>query len=294
MSTRNFREMFTNRQVKANTMLCVGLDPLKKNIPSFVREKCTTDEMAFFRWMRDVVDATAPYACMFKPQRAHWEAIENGERALRMIVGHIHKNHPGIPVFGDCKRGDIARTQTQYRVAHFELDGFDGMNYNGYMGKDTLGALVDKSHLVRALVGLGRTSNPEAWEFQDRLGTDGKKNWEFMIEQILKWSEEFGVLENAGVVMGAAHPKSGDTNVIYSEHLSHAREIVGDKLWFLIPGVGKQGGAVKETVEASYCGPGSIAVNSSSDVIFASDGPDFAEAAAKKAMTTQDTLNQYR
>lgn len=295
-----FRERLAERQEKVNTLLCVGLDPLVEKIPQAVNDQCANDELAFLDWMRVIVDATAPYASMFKPQRAHWEAIENGEWALRRIVEHIHTKHPDIPVFLDCKRGDIDRTQRQYREAHFTLDGVDGMNYNGYMGKDTLKLLVDPAHHERALVGLGRTSNPEAWEIQDqelaKVRSFGKhyRLWEFMVERILEWSEEFGVVKNAGVVMGAAYktPDKSRGDEIISNHLERARAIVGDKLWFLIPGAGKQGGAVYETVRVAYCGSGSIAINVSSDIDFASSGPDFAEAAARVAEKYRDEMNQ--
>ena len=88
--------------------------------------------------------------------------------------------------------------------------------------------------------------------------------------------------------MAAAYQIGG---IIYSYHLSYVREeIVGDKLWFLIPGVGTQGGFIEETVKAAYVGAGSIAINSSSGIIFASSGEDFAQAAAKKAKALRDQI----
>ncbi|MDP4001760.1 MAG: orotidine-5'-phosphate decarboxylase [bacterium] len=293
---RNFRAMLTERQKKVNSLLCVGLDPLVEKIPEeFWKMKPV--ETVVFIWMKAIVDVTAPFASMFKFQRAHWEAISGGIGAMRQLIAYIHLQYPDIPVFLDCKRGDIDRTQRQYREAHFTLDGVDGMNYNGYMGKDTLRSLVDKEHLGRALVGLGRTSNPEAWEIQNlevhQYMRQPHALWEVMVERIVAWSEEFGVLENAGVVMGAAYKSmKKDSEEIVSYHLERARELVGNKLWFLIPGIGKQGGAVEETVRASYRGPGSIAINSSSDIDFASAGPDFAEASARVAEKTRDALNK--
>ena len=101
---------------------------------------------------------------MFKPQSAHWESLLDGAgvAVLRKLVAHIHARWPGMPVFLDCKRGDIARTQQQYRVAHLDILGADGMNFSPYMGKDCMAALVDKKNLGRALVGLCYTSDPDA------------------------------------------------------------------------------------------------------------------------------------
>lgn len=268
MNTVGFRDMLTWRQNQINSLVCVGLDPLLEKMPERIKNLAASPADLLYSWMKEVVDETATYASMFKPQRAHWEAIPDGISVLRKLIGYIRRSYPEIPIFLDCKRGDIDRTQTQYREAHFVLDGVHGMNYNGWMGSDTLQALIDSHHPERSLVGLGRTSNPKAWQVQDRMLANGLRVWEAMVSDILDWSLNFNIIENAGVVMGAAHKDTNDPSKIYSWHLSRAREIVGDKLWFLIPGIGPQGGAVEETVKASFYGPGSIAVNQSSGIIF--------------------------
>lgn len=287
MSNRQFRTVLASRQREAKTILCVGLDPLLEKLPPNLRAYLRNDESnageLVFMWMKDIVDATAPFVCMFKPQRAHWEAITGGIEAMRRIVAYIHEKYPGIVVFLDCKRGDIDRTQQQYRHAHFKGDGVDGMNFNGWMGADTLKDLFDPEYPGRALVGLGRTSNPRAWEVQDLMLHDGRYNWEMMVDSIMAWAKEFGVIENAGVVMGAAHKSLTDEKKIYSLHLSVCRERVNSRLWMLIPGIGTQGGAVEQTVVAAFAGPGSMVVNSSSGIIFAKDP-------AAEAAKTRDAL----
>lgn len=290
-----FRKMLTERQISAKTRVCVGLDPLREKMPTCVSVQWGYGDLGIRKWMCAIVDATAEFACMYKPQSAHWEAVPGGVEALGDTVAYIHKKHSGIPVFLDCKRGDIARTQAQYRVAHFELQNVDGMNFSPYMGKDTMKALVDKETLGRALVGLCYTSNPDAREIQDLQIHDygDRPLWEIMAEKILAWATELGVVENAGLVMAAAYekPPKGSKN-IYSRHLVCCRQIVGDKLWFLIPGIGTQGGCVEETVKNADVGPGSIAINSSSEIIFASSGEDFEKAAAQKAKELRDQINQ--
>ncbi|MEK7158719.1 MAG: orotidine 5'-phosphate decarboxylase / HUMPS family protein [Patescibacteria group bacterium] len=191
---RSFRPLLTDRQIATNTLLCVGLDPLVEKCPSVVLSVCRTDADAVFLWMQEIVNATAPFASMFKPQFAHWLAIPGGFVALRALIAHIRVKYPEIPVLVDCKCGDIDRTQRQYREAHFTLMGADGMNYNGYMGRDTLASLIDPKQPGRALVGLGRTSNPAAWEIQDAVMADGRHFWEFMVERLLVWSQERGVV----------------------------------------------------------------------------------------------------
>lgn len=271
---KGFRARLTERQKIANTLVCVGLDPVIEKMPEDIRASSPTDSAALVPWYTKIVDETAPFASMFKPQHAHWEAVEDGGglAALRAVIAHIRTHHPDIPIFMDCKRGDIGRTQTQYGIAHFDLEGVDGMNYNGYMGRDTLEALVDEDHPERSLVGLGRTSNPAAWEMQDIYVNEQLRYWEYMVQCLHRWSRELGVLENAGVVMGAAHKDPANEDKIYSEHLARAREIVGNDMWLLIPGIGTQGGFVEQTIQACYTGPGSVAINSSSGLNFPEDG----------------------
>lgn len=283
-----FREMLKARQEKVNTLLCVGLDPLPEKVPDCIRGDSLWERVA--TQMKEIVDATANHACMFKPQKAHYEAIPEGQKALRAIIDHIHNKYPDIPVFLDCKRGDIDRTQQRYRVAHFEVDGVDGMNFNPYMGKDCMQQLVDKNNLGRALVGLCYTSNKSARQVQDVKLADGRLYWEFIAETTMQWAEELDVTENAGLVMAAAYEVEKGSSLIFSWHLSRGRIIVGNKLWFLIPGIGTQGGFVEETIRTSYKGFGSIAINSSSGITSASMGPDFAEAADLEAQKLQTKI----
>lgn len=286
-----FRQKLAERQRTVNSLVCVGLDPLPERIPAGLDSSSAGVAERVQDWMIGIVEATAPYACMFKPQSAHWEAIKDGRQALQSVIAHIHLRHPEIPVFLDVKRGDIGRTQEQYQKAHFELDGADGMNYNPYMGQDCLTSLVDPNNLGRALVGICRTSNPLAWLVQDQRMTNGLLVWEHIAQLVLAWSREAGVLADAGLVMGAAHKDPHKPDKIYSWHLKQCRHRVGDDLWFLIPGIGAQGGFIEETVEHAFVGSGSIAINSSSGIIFASDGEDHAELAGVRA---EQLRNQIR
>ena len=92
--------------------------------------------------------------------------------------------------------------------------------------------------------------------------------------------------------MAAAY--KDEEKIIHSHHLERARILVGDKLWFLIPGIGTQDGLIEETIKHSYMGSGSIAINSSSGIIFASQGDDFAEASANKAKELRDEINSVK
>ncbi len=287
---KGFRQMMKERQEKVGSLVCVGLDPVPEKTPECIKGKNLWSRITVH--LREIVDATAHYALIFKPQKAHYEAFPDGQKTLQFIVDHIHNKYPDIPVFLDCKRGDIGRTQERYRNAHFEIDGIDGMNFSPYMGKDCMEWLVDKNNPGRAIVGLCYTSNPSAREVQDVILSDSKAYWEFMAATILKWAEELEVVKNAGLVMAAAYEKPKKSGNVFSDHLTRCRKIVGDKLWFLIPGIGTQGGFIEETVKTAYAGPGSIAINSSSGITQASLGEDFAKAAEREAKKLRDQINE--
>jgi len=290
-----FREMLAARQKAVNSLICMGLDPLVEKVPTCLRKgDGSVDQGSMATWLMDMSSASAEFVSLYKPQKAHYEALYDagidGSWVLRKVVSHLNLHFPDIPVFLDCKRGDIGRTQERYRIAHFSVDGVDGMNFSPYMGKDCMEYLVSKDHPGHAIVGLCYTSNSSAREVQDVKLADGRQYWEFMAETILKWAEKLGVIADAGLVMAAAFENPKGSGNIFSYHLSRGREIVGNKLWFLIPGIGTQGGFVEETVRAAFSGPGSIAINSSSGITFASAGEDFAEAAAREAKKLRDQI----
>lgn len=289
-----FRQMLAERQSKVNSLVCVGLDPLEEKLPPCLITDDGIPLDAVENWMVDIAVATSPFASMFKPNLGHWEAFHGGLEALGRAISRIRNLCPDIPIFADCKRGDISRTQVQYRKAVFDILGADGMNFSPYMGKDCMAALVDKNNPGKALVGLCYTSNPDARQMQDVfVDTGAGKYWEFVAGCVHTWAEELGVLQDAGLVMAAAYvPKGYDE--VYSEHLYRCRRIVGNDMWFLIPGVGAQGGCIVETVRAAYAGPGSIVINSSSEIDFASSGEDYAQAAAYKAKALRDAINAVK
>lgn len=193
-------------------------------------------------------------------------------------------------MFLDCKRGDIAQTQKQYAVAHLVSDDVDGMNYSPYMSEECLSALAAISGKNESLVSLCYTSNPTARQTQEVLLQDGRMYWEFIAQCAMEWSKKWNVLENSGLVMAAAYERPKGSGDIYSFHLSRGREIVGNSMWFLMPGVGTQEGYVKETVRYAYVGHGSIAINSSSGILFKSIEDDYAQASAGAAEELREQI----
>ena len=131
------------RWSEAGSLVCVGLDPEPAKFPS----RFSSDPDAVFAFCRDIADATAEYACAFKPQIAHFAALGE-EGALERVIAHIHANHPGIPVILDSKRGDIGSTAQHYATEAFDRYAADAVTANPYLGRDSVQPFLDRADRI--------------------------------------------------------------------------------------------------------------------------------------------------
>jgi orotidine-5'-phosphate decarboxylase len=275
----SFMQQLRARWNTAGSLVCVGLDPEPARFPA----RFAGDADAVFAFCRDIVDATAEYACCFKPQIAHFAAL-GAERALEQLIGHVHAAHPGIPVILDAKRGDIGSTAQRYAIEAFDRYGADAVTANPYLGRDSLQPFLDRAD--RGVVILCRTSNPGAADLQDLLvspgdGRPARPLYQHVAEQVAR---EWNAHGNCMLVVGATWP----------EQLREVRAIVGD-LPFLVPGVGAQGGDADAVVRNAKTADGTgLVVSSSRAILYASPGDDYAEAAAAAARDLRDALNRAR
>ena len=269
-----FMQQLRQRWDDAGTLVCVGLDPEPAKFPARFRG----DPDGVFAFCRAVVDATAEFACAFKPQFAHFAAL-GAEDALQRLVAHIHQVHPGIPVILDAKRGDIGSTAMQYAVEAFERHAADAVTLNPYLGRDSLQPFLDRAD--RGAVILCRTSNPGAADLQDLAMADGRPLYQHVAETVARdWNGNGNCL----LVVGATWP----------EQLREVRAIVGD-VPFLVPGVGAQGGDVEAVVRNGRAADGTgLLVSSSRAILYASSGDDHADASATAARSLRDEINRYR
>lgn len=255
------------------SLVCVGLDPELSKMPAHIRAL----PRPLFEFNRRIIDATAGYACCFKPQFAHYAAL-GAEDQLLATIDYIHQQHPGLPVILDSKRGDIGNTAEKYAQESFGRYGADAVTVNPYMGSDTIEPYLKWRD--RGVIVLCRTSNPGARDFQDLLA-DGKPLYRHVAERVARdW--------NAGgqcmLVIGATYP----------QELAEVRAIVGD-LPFLVPGVGAQGGDVAAAVKAGRTADGfGMVINSSRGIIYAGGGEEFEAAAGNAARQLRDEINRYR
>ena len=269
----SFMQTLRARWSQADSLVCVGLDPEPAKFPP----KFANDTDAVFNFCRDIADATAEYACAFKPQIAHFAAL-GAEDALQRLIAHLQQKHPGIPVILDSKRGDIGSTAQHYAGEAFDRYRADAVTVNPYLGRDSVQAFLDRTD--KGVVILCRTSNPGAGDLQD-LQVDGRPLYQHVAEKVAR---EWNSNGNCALVVGATWP----------EQLKQVRAIVGD-VPFLVPGVGAQGGDVEAVVTNAKTGDGTgLIVSSSRAILYASKDGDYAEAAAAEARRMRDEINRYR
>lgn len=274
----SFMQALQQRWIAANSLVCVGLDPEPAKFPA----RFATDPDAVFNFCRDIVAATADYACSFKPQIAHFAAL-GAEDALTRLIAHIHARHPGIPVILDSKRGDIGSTAQHYAGEAFDRYRADAVTANPYLGRDSLQPFLDRAD--RGVVVLCRTSNPGAADLQDLLVQSGSGVALPLYQQVAETvARDWNGNGNCALVVGATWPAQ----------LREVRAIVGD-MPLLVPGVGAQGGDVEAVVTHAKTRDGSgLIVSSSRAILYASSGDDFAAAAADAARALRDEINRHR
>jgi len=269
-----FLEKLNALSRKNNSLLCVGLDSDTSRLPSCL----VLEKNAQLEFNRAIIEATKDIVCAYKPNSAFYEARGKiGWETLEETIGMIPDD---IPVILDAKRGDIGNTSSLYAESAFHNLGADAVTVHGYMGRDTIAPFVSREE--RTVFVLVKTSNPSAAEFEDLELKDGRRNFEAMADLIAQWNEEFpGTL---GAVVGATWP----------EDVAKVRARLPEAP-LLVPGVGKQGGDAAATIRNGLDkNGGGLIINASREVIFASDGYDFAKAARAKAMALRDEFNSIR
>lgn len=277
--TTGFNARLAARWAASGSLLCVGIDPEPGRYPSTLAH----DPDRVFAFGRAIVDATAEYACAFKPQIAHF-AAQGAEAALERLIAHIHAAHPGIPVILDAKRGDIGSTAQHYAHEAFERYRADAVTANPYLGGDSLAPYLERAE--RGVVVLCRTSNPGAADLQDLPVADANGSLRPLYQRVAeKAARDWNGKGNLALVVGATWP----------EPLGEVRAIVGCAVPLLVPGIGAQGGdleaVLKHGLNADRTG---LIISSSRAILYASQGADFAEAAARAARDTRDAINRCR
>lgn len=270
-----FLEKLLAAERSNQSLLCVGLDPEPERLPEDLRALPVEKGVAYF--CRAIIEATAPYVSVFKPNLAFFEVLgPAGLVALQEVIRAIPAH---IPVLADAKRGDIGNTARNYAAALFETYGCDAVTINPYLGYDAVAPFL--AYRDRGVILLCRTSNPGARDFQDLpvQEVDGSVRplYQVVARRVLSWNEA----NNCGLVVGATYP----------QELQVIRGLCPE-LPILVPGIGAQGGSIEATVPAAVDSQGERAMISiSRAILYADSGARYAEAAASAARAFRDQIN---
>jgi orotidine-5'-phosphate decarboxylase len=273
------RQQLTAMIRSTGTYLCVGLDTDITKIPASLRSHADP----VYEFNRRIIDATKDHCVAYKINTAFYESSgAKGWETMERTVDYIPSTHFKI---ADAKRGDIGNTSAHYAKAFFETLAFDAVTVAPYMGEDSVRPFLE--HTGKWTIVLGLTSNAGAKDFElQRMASSaqpGRTTDEGLLyERVLTTVAGWGTPDNLMFVIGATHADS----------FTAVRRLTPDH-FYLVPGVGAQGGSLKEISDKAMNKEVGLLVNASRAVIFASSGEDFAEAATRVAAGYHQEMKTY-
>ena len=282
------QELIANIQRK-KSFLCVGLDTDIQKIP----EHLLKEEDPVFAFNKAIIDATAPYCIAYKPNLAFYEAMGvRGWIAFEKTIEYIRHKYPDQFIIADAKRGDIGNTSKLYARTFFETLDVDAVTVAPYMGEDSVTPFLSPLQLPHEgekkprqywVILLALTSNKGSHDFQLTEDKEGERLFEKVLRKSQEWEKEALPLGGDGgglmYVVGATQGKA----------FEDIRKIVPNH-FLLVPGIGAQGGSLEEVCRYGMTKDCGLIVNSSRAIIYASNGEDFAEAAAREAQKVQQQM----
>lgn len=301
---------------KKQSIICLGLDPQLKYIPTHIRDEGYRQARhpfefepiarTFVIYFEEIIKTVAPYVVVAKPQMAFYEKYRHwGVWAFEKVVEACKEN--GLLVLEDAKRCDGGDTAKAYAEGHlgtvdiwdpvnqeltkeFSFD-VDAMTVVPEIGTSCLNPFIEIVQKGgKGIFVVDKTSFEPNSEIEQLVTNNGRKVWEEIALLAKQWSQgcegEYGI-NNVGVVMGATYPEDAPK---MREYLPNC--------FFLVPGYGAQGGGADGAVKGIREDGLGIIVNSSRDIDYAyqrkfkCDPTEFPEAARREAEFSRDDLNQ--
>lgn len=265
MSNRELTEQI----LKKKSFLSVGLDVDMEKIPTYL----LSEDDPIFSFNKAIIDATHKFCVAYKPNIAFYEACGlDGWKALEKTIKYLHKEYPEMYTIADAKRGDIGNTSKMYAKTFLQDLGFDSVTVAPYMGKDSVEPFLELDNKHAILLAL--TSNEGAFDFQTQ-----KIDGEELYKKVLRTSQTWEHAERLMYVIGATK----------AEFVKEVRQIIPEN-FLLVPGVGAQGGKLEDVCKYGMTKDVGLLVNSSRQIIYASENTNFAEVAAAKAEVLQQQM----
>ena len=263
------RKELVEQIFKKRSYLCIGLDTDITKIPKHLLS--SSDPV--FEFNKQIIDATKDLCVAYKTNTAFYEAVGvKGWESLEKTVNYIPQEHFKI---ADAKRADIGNTSAQYAKAFFETLNFDAITVAPYMGEDSVKPFLGYKNKWTIILGLTSNSGAKDFELQ-------KTNNEFLYEKVLKTVSRWGTPDNLMFVIGATQ----------ANEFTNIRKITPHH-FYLVPGVGAQGGSLKDISERAMIKDCGLLVNVSRAIIYASEKEDLANKARIVAKQYQDEMKTY-
>lgn len=255
---------------KKRSYLIVGLDTDITKVPAHLQSQPNP----VFEFNKQIIDATADYCVGYKINTAFYEAMgARGWETMEKTAHYIPRGHFKI---ADAKRGDIGNTSTQYALAFFQTLDFDAVTVAPYMGADSVKPFLEFEGKWAIVLGL--TSNAGAQDFElQKMAT-----LEPLYETVMRTVSQWGTTDNIMFVVGATQP----------QEFAKIRKITPHH-FYLVPGVGIQGGTLKDISENAMIADAGLLVNVSRAIIYAGEGADFAKEATAISKQYQFEMAQY-
>jgi orotidine-5'-phosphate decarboxylase len=252
------------------SFLCVGLDPDIEKIPHHLLS--LPDPV--FEFNKQIIDATIEFAVAYKPNTAFYEAMgSKGWESLKKTMNYLPKD---VFTIADAKRGDLGNSSSMYARAFFKEMDFDAVTVAPYMGEDSIRPFLE--YKEKWIIVLVHTSNPGSTEFQLAELKSGKK----LFEEVITRSQSWATPDQLMYVVGATH----------ADKFKAIRSLAPEH-FFLVPGVGAQGGDLDEVSRHGMNAQCGLLVNSSRSILYGSSGKDFAEVASLEAKKIQTIMSKY-
>lgn len=252
-----------------SSYLCTGLDTQIEKLPAHLSK----DGQGLLSFNKAIIESTIPYSVAYKVNTAFYEQYgRKGWEWMEETLSYLPTNSLRI---ADAKRGDIGNTSTMYAKAFFEALDFDAITVSPYMGEDSIRPFLEFEN--KWVICLALTSNSGHSDFQ-LTQENNRRLYEKVIETVCKWGSE----DNLMFVVGATR----------AEKVEEIRKIIPNH-FLLVPGVGAQGGSLKEISAAGLNSDAGLLVNASRSIIYASNGEDFAVAAANEASKMAEEMKNY-
>lgn len=251
-------QKLTECQQRTRSRLCIGLDPDARLLPPTLRR----DPQPWKRFLRELILATAPYACAYKLNLVFY--LQFGLQGWQLLEDTLSLLPPDTPVILDGKWGDVPHTAACAAQLCFERLRVDAVTLNPLLGSDAAAPFLD--YPGKLIFVLARTSNAGAAEFFALPCRSGQPFYEHVVSSALSWPRR----AELGFVVGATAP----------EDFARIRRLAS-QAWLLVPGIGIQGGDAALLKELNRDAP--LVVNVGRAILYASNQADFAAAAARAA-----------